>query len=61
MSELVTATARIEYSEIVEPAKALSSLPHHFENEAGELVNLLEAYYRFLNKKYTAPYINAGS
>jgi hypothetical protein len=53
MSELVTANARIEYSEIVEPAKALSSLPHHFENEAGELVKLLEAYYRFLNKKYT--------
>lgn len=50
---LVTSTARVEYSEIVEPAKALSSLPHHFEEEAGELVKLLEAYYRFLNKKYT--------
>jgi hypothetical protein len=54
MSELVTATTRVEYSEISEPAKALSSLPHHFQNDASELVKLLEAYYQFLNKKYTS-------
>jgi hypothetical protein len=60
MSELVTANARVEYSEIVEPAKALSSLPYHFENEASELVKLLEAYYRFLNKKYTGVENSSG-
>jgi len=60
MSDLVTANARVEYSEIVEPAKALSSLPYHFENEASELVKLLEAYYRFLNKKYTGVENSSG-
>lgn len=49
---LVTSNTRVEYSEIVEPAKALSSLPSHFETQADELVKLLEAYYRYLNKKH---------
>lgn len=55
MSSFVTTNERIEYSQNIEPVKALSSLPLHFEDEAGELVKLLEAYYRFLNKKYTDP------
>lgn len=53
MSQLVTSNTRVEYSEIVEPSKALSSLPYHFQNDASELVKLLEAYYRFLNKKFS--------
>lgn len=60
MSELVTASARIEYSEISEPAKALSSLPTHFENSATDLVKLLEAYYRFLNRKYNVETNSSG-
>jgi hypothetical protein len=55
MNSLVTTNERIEYSQNIEPVKALSSLPYHFQNEAEELVKLLEAYYRFLNKKYIDP------
>lgn len=36
---------------VVETATATSPLSSHFKNEAGELVKLIEAYYRFLNQK----------
>jgi hypothetical protein len=61
MSQLVTSNARVEYSEIVEPSKALSSLPYHFQNEAEELVKLLESYYEFLNTKYSLSGTNGPS
>lgn len=43
----------IQQQTVVEPAVALAQLPQHFKNEAGELVKLIEAYYRFLNNKFT--------
>lgn len=55
MSEEFTTIASVNfnqsYNNMTETATATSALPDHFENQAKELVKLIEAYYRYLNSK----------
>lgn len=55
MSEEFTTIASVNfnqsYGNLTETATAVSSMPDHFESQAKELVNLIQAYYRYLNNK----------